>query len=54
MYIFEGMGRATAKKLVECGAETFALSRTQDDLISLKAEVTYSKNLTKDLNNDLL
>jgi short-subunit dehydrogenase len=37
-----GIGRAIAKKLVECGAETIALSRTQADLDSLKAEVTNS------------
>lgn len=35
----KGIGRAIAKKLVECGAETIALSRTQADLDSLKAEV---------------
>ncbi|KAK3090481.1 hypothetical protein FSP39_012203 [Pinctada imbricata] len=33
-----GIGRAIAKKLSECGAETIALSRTQADLDSLKAE----------------
>nr|XP_022317238.1 L-xylulose reductase-like [Crassostrea virginica] len=35
----KGIGRGIAKKLVECGAETIALSRTQADLDSLKAEV---------------
>ncbi|XP_041363262.1 L-xylulose reductase-like [Gigantopelta aegis] len=35
----KGIGRATAKALVKCGAETYALSRTQADLDSLKAEV---------------
>ncbi|XP_033760869.1 L-xylulose reductase-like [Pecten maximus] len=35
----KGIGREIAKKLVECGAETFALSRTQADLDSLKSEV---------------
>ncbi|CAG2231144.1 DCXR [Mytilus edulis] len=35
----KGIGRAIAKKLVECGAETYALSRTQSDLDILKKEV---------------
>lgn len=35
----KGIGRDIAKKLVEYGAETYALSRTQTDLDSLKAEV---------------
>ncbi|XP_052069809.1 D-erythrulose reductase-like [Mytilus californianus] len=35
----KGIGRAIAKKLVECGAETYALSRTQADLDTLKKEV---------------
>ncbi|XP_041363368.1 L-xylulose reductase-like [Gigantopelta aegis] len=35
----KGIGRATAKALIKCGAETYALSRTQADLDSLKAEV---------------
>ncbi len=34
-----GIGRDVAKALVACGAETFALSRTQADLDSLKQEV---------------
>ncbi|OWF39734.1 L-xylulose reductase-like [Mizuhopecten yessoensis] len=35
----KGIGRDIAKKLVECGAETYALSRTQADLDTLKSEV---------------
>uniref|UniRef100_H2XU42 Uncharacterized protein n=1 Tax=Ciona intestinalis TaxID=7719 RepID=H2XU42_CIOIN len=34
----KGIGRDLAKKLVECGAETYALSRTKSDLDSLKQE----------------
>nr|CAB3236572.1 L-xylulose reductase-like [Phallusia mammillata] len=34
----KGIGREIVKKLVECGAETIALSRTQADLDSLKQE----------------
>ncbi|XP_078483426.1 L-xylulose reductase-like [Ciona intestinalis] len=34
----KGIGRGVAKKLVECGAETYALSRTKSDLDSLKQE----------------
>uniref|UniRef100_H2ZQP2 L-xylulose reductase n=2 Tax=Ciona savignyi TaxID=51511 RepID=H2ZQP2_CIOSA len=34
----KGIGRDLAKKLVECGAETYALSRTQSDLDSLQIE----------------
>lgn len=36
-----GIGRAIAMKLALCGAETVAISRTQADLDSLKAEVDY-------------
>ena len=36
-----GLGRAIALALAEAGAETFALSRTQADLDSLKQEVQY-------------
>ena len=39
MQLFVGIGRSLAKKLVECGAETYALSRTEADLKSLKEEV---------------
>lgn len=35
----KGIGRDIAKKLAEYGAETYAISRTQSDLDSLKAEV---------------
>ncbi len=34
-----GIGRGIAKALLEGGAETYALSRTQADLDSLKQEV---------------
>ena len=36
-----GIGRALAKALLEGGAETYALSRTQADLDSLKQEVSW-------------
>ena len=36
---FSGIGRDTAKKLIEYGAEVIALSRTQSDLDSLQKEV---------------
>ncbi|CAI8054189.1 L-xylulose reductase [Geodia barretti] len=38
----KGIGRATVKALVECGAEVIALSRTEADLHSLKQEVHYN------------
>lgn len=44
-----GIGRAIAKRLVECGAETYALSRTQADLDSLKAEVPTIHTVLTDL-----
>ncbi|XP_003384523.1 PREDICTED: L-xylulose reductase-like [Amphimedon queenslandica] len=34
----KGIGRATAKALVECGADVVALSRTESDLKTLKTE----------------
>ena len=39
-YLFQGIGREITRKLVELGAETVALSRTQADLDSLKLEVS--------------
>ncbi len=45
-YFVQGIGRAVAKALVEGGAETYALSRTQADLDSLKAEVYFFKELS--------
>ncbi|XP_033748771.1 L-xylulose reductase-like [Pecten maximus] len=45
----KGIGREIAKKLVECGAETFALSRTQADLDSLKSEVPSMNIVQADL-----
>jgi len=41
LYAGSGIGRDLAKKLVESGAETFALSRTLSDLKSLKEEVDH-------------
>ena len=37
-----GIGYEVAKALVEGGAETFALSKTQANLDKLKAEVKYA------------
>ncbi|XP_033748781.1 L-xylulose reductase-like [Pecten maximus] len=45
----KGIGREIARKLVECGAETFALSRTQADLDSLKSEVPSMNIVQADL-----
>ena len=36
-----GMGKGIAEALVAGGAETYALSRTQEDLAKLKDEVCY-------------
>lgn len=36
----KGIGRATVKALVKCGAQVIALSRTQEDLDLLKREVS--------------
>ena len=47
----KGIGRVTAKALVECGAEVVALSRTQSDLDSLKAEVPTIMTLCVDLSD---
>ena len=41
-----GIGRATVKALVQCGAEVIALSRTEADLESLKQEVRGHTNYT--------
>ena len=40
-FIIAGIGNAIAKSLAAGGAETIALSRTQEDLDKLKAEVVY-------------
>jgi NAD(P)-dependent dehydrogenase (short-subunit alcohol dehydrogenase family) len=37
--VFQGIGRATALLLAECGANVIALTRTQTDLDSLKTQV---------------
>ncbi|XP_067128102.1 L-xylulose reductase-like [Centruroides vittatus] len=46
-----GIGRALAKKLVECGAQVVALSKTQANLDSLKAEVPSIHTVCVDLAN---
>ena len=38
-FIFSGIGRGIAIRLAQCGAQVIALSRTQEDLDSLKQEV---------------
>lgn len=56
-YDHTGIGRATVKTLVQCGAEVIALSRTEADLLSLKQEVSYtvypldSRSVIKDQNS---
>ncbi|XP_077980720.1 L-xylulose reductase-like [Glandiceps talaboti] len=45
----KGIGRELVKHLVKCGAETYALSRTQSDLDSLKQEVPGIHTVTVDL-----
>ncbi|KAK3581450.1 hypothetical protein CHS0354_031774 [Potamilus streckersoni] len=42
----KGIGREIIKKLAKCGAECIALSRTQEDLDSLKTEVCESVFMT--------
>ena len=39
-YYVSGIGREVATMLVKCGAEVIALSRTQADLDTLRAEVS--------------
>ena len=50
-----GIGRATVKALVQCGAEVIALSRTETDLESLKQEVNriYTLSVNNGGNNVL-
>ena len=48
-----GIGRSTAKMLVECGAEVIALSRTQADLDSLKEEVKYQQGSSKVVTSEI-
>ncbi|KAK7476759.1 hypothetical protein BaRGS_00031986 [Batillaria attramentaria] len=45
----KGIGRDIAKALYRCGAETVAISRTQEDLESLKAECPGIHTVTQDL-----
>nr|XP_039264978.1 L-xylulose reductase-like [Styela clava] len=47
----KGIGRDLAKRLVECGAETYALSRTKSDLESLKKECPAIHTIQCDLAN---
>lgn len=47
----KGIGRSTAKMLVECGAEVIALSRTQADLHSLKEEAPTIQTICIDLSD---
>ncbi|XP_005093825.1 L-xylulose reductase [Aplysia californica] len=47
----KGLGRAIAVKLAACGAKTVALSRTQDDLDSLKAECPAIETCLADLSD---
>ncbi|XP_071128470.1 D-erythrulose reductase-like [Mytilus edulis] len=44
-----GAGKGFGRAIAECGAETFALSRTQADLDSLKSEVPNIKVINVDL-----
>ncbi|XP_063447165.1 L-xylulose reductase-like [Mytilus trossulus] len=48
-FLLLGIGRAIAKKLVECGVETYALSRTMADLKALKLEIASMHILHIDL-----
>ncbi|XP_033102594.1 L-xylulose reductase-like isoform X1 [Anneissia japonica] len=47
----KGIGRDTVKLLAKCGADVYALSRTQSDLDSLKAEVPEIKTVCVDLSD---
>ena len=47
----KGIGRALAIALMKGGAETYALSRTQSDLDSLKKEVPGIKTITCDISD---
>jgi len=47
----QGLGRAIAKKLAECGAEVVALSRTKEHLESLASEVPGIKTVSVDLSD---
>ena len=42
IFLLPGIGRDICKALVTCGAEVYAVSRTQSDLDSLVAEVIFS------------
>jgi L-xylulose reductase len=47
----KGIGRATVRSLVECGAEVVALSRTEADLVSLKEEIPGVQTVCVDLSD---
>ena len=47
----KGIGRTTAKALLQCGAEVIALSRTQSDLDSLKQESPGIQTLLADVSD---
>ncbi|KAL5473500.1 hypothetical protein EMCRGX_G027990 [Ephydatia muelleri] len=47
----KGIGRAIAKELALCGAEVIALSRTQEDLDSLKKEIISVKTICVDISD---
>ena len=47
----KGIGRTTAKALLQCGAEVIALSRTQSDLDSLKQEAPGIQTLLADVSD---
>ena len=47
----KGIGRATVRGLVDCGAEVVALSRTEADLVSLKEEIPGVQTVCVDLSD---
>ena len=46
-FSYLGIGRAIAVKLAECGASVVAISRTQEDLDSLKEQVSEKELYTQ-------
>ena len=49
--VLQGIGKATAILLAECGANVIALSRTQSDLDSLKTQVKTLENTCMRMHN---
>lgn len=47
----KGIGRAVAKELSNCGAQVIAISRTQEDLDSLKKEINSVKTICLDISD---